>query len=77
MMTYTSKHLELSSQHRAVPLCTPTWRDDCKMVSIRIRCDTEELALHVMSRIQYALTFFSERTHTVYASRVQARDSEE
>ena len=64
MLKYIESVLELHA-HEAVPMITPTWRDNCTVRSVRVRCDGEELARHVLHRLQYANIFFNERTHLV------------
>ncbi len=64
MVSYIARTLEMDN-HTAVPMITPTWRENCKKSSMRVRCDTEDLAKHVLLRLQYANTFFNERIHLV------------
>lgn len=65
MMAHISGDLELESEY-AVRLVTPTWKENCSKRPVRVRCDANtEVAQHVLNRIQYAKTFFHERTHLV------------
>ena len=58
MIDYISSHLELGDA-LCVPLQTCVW-DATKLVYIRFRCGTEQVATRVLKRIEYAQMFYNE-----------------
>ncbi len=51
--------------HQACRLETPAWARTGPQHNVRVRCSTEQVASLALGRIQFALNFWSQRSHIV------------